>query len=284
MIAEGLTSPEVPAAAPNAPRVDVKALDAEIKKDPGNAGPITSNTLLKTAGVDTSGMDIKQRTVAMRNMLNELMGTTDADEKEEFWMNMAMVGFGIASGESSSAMKNIADGLLSGTAQITKGNAAKKKRNDDVTISALELAQAEISAEGAQRSAAQTRDSALQRAYIGAGLLPQYDDAGGIIGYQALPSRSGNNTPERLRQQILKQVDDIETAELFGVMSEDGVTIDPVKLDAFIKQQQRIGLRLDPPDTGGEGTTVGQTTEYAQGTYRKISEGPDSDPTTWEKV
>ena len=146
MIAEGLTSPEVSAAAPKAPPIDApidapiiidtSKLDADIKNNPGDAGSTTSTTLLNTAGVDTSGMDIKRRTVAMRNMLNELMGTTDADEKEEFWMNMAMVGFGIAAGESSDAMKNIADGLLAGTAQITKGNASKKKRNDDITLTA----------------------------------------------------------------------------------------------------------------------------------------------------
>ena len=48
-----------------------------------------------------------------------------------------MVGFGIAAGESSNAMKNIADGLLAGTAQISKGNAAKRERNDQFTLTAF---------------------------------------------------------------------------------------------------------------------------------------------------
>ena len=81
-------------------------------------------------------MGIKERTVAMKKMLTDLMGQTDADEKEEFWMNMAMVGFGIASGDSPDAMKNIADGLLAGTAQISKGTSDKKARDDKFTLTA----------------------------------------------------------------------------------------------------------------------------------------------------
>jgi hypothetical protein len=132
-------APEVdpPAAGPPAMNIDTERLGADIDSDPGNAGATASNAILGSAGVDTSGMGIQERTVAMRDMLDGLMGQTDAQEKEEFWMNMAMVGFGIAAGESSSAMKNIADGLLAGTAQISKGNAAKSERNDRFTLTAF---------------------------------------------------------------------------------------------------------------------------------------------------
>jgi hypothetical protein len=171
---------------------------------------------------------------------------------------MAMIGFAIAAGESPNALSNIANGMLAGTKMMKDDRNSKQARPDKISMLAL-----------AESNEDRRLDARLSSAERLAGMRR---------------TNSDNNTPERLRQQILKQIDDIETAELFGVMSEDGVTIDPVKLDAFIKQQQRIGLRLDLPDTGGEGTTVGQTTEYAQGTYRKISEGPDSDPTTWEKV
>ena len=132
-------APEVapPAAAPPAMDIDTDQLGADIDSDPANAGATAANAVLGSAGVDTSGMGIQERTVAMRDMLDGLMGQTDAQEKEEFWMNMAMVGFGIAAGESSSAMKNIADGLLAGTAQISKGNAAKSERNDRFTLTAF---------------------------------------------------------------------------------------------------------------------------------------------------
>jgi hypothetical protein len=126
-----------PASDPPPTGIDTERLGADIDSDPANAGFTASTAVLGSAGVDTSGMGIKERTVAMRDMLNDLMGQTDEDEKEEFWMNMAMVGFGIASGESSSAMKNIADGLLAGTAQISKGNADKKGRADKFTLTAF---------------------------------------------------------------------------------------------------------------------------------------------------
>jgi hypothetical protein len=109
----------------------------KIKEKPGDAGAIVSEAMLDGSGVDTSNMGVKERTVAMKKMLNDLMGQTDADEKEEFWMNMAMIGFGIASGDSPDAMKNIADGLLAGTAQITKGKADKKARDDKFTLTAF---------------------------------------------------------------------------------------------------------------------------------------------------
>jgi hypothetical protein len=123
--------------APPAMNIDTAELSYNIDMDPANAGFTASTAILGSAGVDTSGMGIEERTVAMRDMLDGLMGQTDAQEKEEFWMNMAMVGFGIAAGESSNAMKNIADGLLAGTAQISKGNAAKRDRNDQFTLTAF---------------------------------------------------------------------------------------------------------------------------------------------------
>jgi len=119
------------------PSFDPVDLSYNIDQDPELAGFTVSTALLDSVGVDTANMGIQERTVAMRDMLNDLMGQTDADEKEEFWMNMAMVGFGIAAGESSDAMKNIADGLLAGTAQITKGKADKRARNDSLTTLAF---------------------------------------------------------------------------------------------------------------------------------------------------
>ena len=123
-----------------APEVDaekkVGELANKVNENPANAGETVSTTMLDSSGVDTSNMGIKERTVAMKKMLTDLMGQTDADEKEEFWMNMAMIGFGVASGDSQDAMKNIADGLLAGTAQISKGKSDKKARDDKFTLTA----------------------------------------------------------------------------------------------------------------------------------------------------
>ena len=117
--------------------VNTDEIQKNINDDPGNAGTNTADALLRAGGIDTSNMSVKDQTVAMKKMLTDLMGQTDADEKEQFWMNMAMVGFGIASGESSDAMKNIADGLLAGTAQISKNTTDKKARDDKFTLTAF---------------------------------------------------------------------------------------------------------------------------------------------------
>jgi len=119
----------------------IKDLEKKVADaDPADANQTTASAILDASNVDTSNMDIKQRTVAMREMLNGMIGETDADKKEEFWMNMAMMGFAVASGESSSALKNIGDGLLAGTAQIQKGKTASRDRDDKITLLAFESA------------------------------------------------------------------------------------------------------------------------------------------------
>ena len=119
------------------PTINTSEIQTAIDENPGDANTITTDVLLKSTGVDTSNMSVKDQTVAMKKMLTDLMGQTDEDEKEQFWMNMAMIGFGIATGESSDVMKNIADGLLVGTAQISKNTTDKKARDDKFTLTAF---------------------------------------------------------------------------------------------------------------------------------------------------
>ena len=128
---------EAPTAFGEAPAIDTDTILTDIDKNPGDANTIAADALLKSTGVDTSNMSVKDQTVAMKKMLTDLMGQTDEDEKEQFWMNMAMLGFGIAAGESPDAMKNIADGLLASTAQISKNTTDKKARDDKFTLTAF---------------------------------------------------------------------------------------------------------------------------------------------------
>jgi len=130
-------TPEVVTPEVVTPTINTSEIQTDIDENPGDANTITTDALLKSTGVDTSNMSVKDQTVAMKKMLTDLMGQTDEDEKEQFWMNMAMVGFGIAAGESSDAMKNIADGLLAGTAQISKNTTDKKARDDKFTLTAF---------------------------------------------------------------------------------------------------------------------------------------------------
>jgi len=103
-------------------------------KDPNATA---SDTILSSFGTDPSGMSMPEKVKEYKKVLSDLMGDTDEDRKEEFWMNMAMVGFGIAAGDSPDALKNIADGLLAGTSQMSKNKATRKARDDKFTLTAL---------------------------------------------------------------------------------------------------------------------------------------------------
>jgi len=113
----------------------------------GDTNEAASKAILDTAGIDTSNMSTKERVVSFKNLLSELAGDTEEEKKEEFWMNMAMIGFGIAAGESESALKNIADGLLAGSSQMLKSRANRKAREDKFTMAALDNVLAEQRAE-----------------------------------------------------------------------------------------------------------------------------------------
>jgi hypothetical protein len=62
-----------PAAGPPAMNIDTAELSYNIDMDPANAGYTASTAILGSAGVDTSGMGIQERTVAMRDMLDGLI-------------------------------------------------------------------------------------------------------------------------------------------------------------------------------------------------------------------
>ena len=128
-------------------------LAEQVTTDPNNANRIVSGAVLDGAGIDTTGMDIKQRTVAMKKVLSDLMGKTPDDKKEEFWMNMAMMGFAVAAGESPDALKNIADGMLAGSATIQQGKASDKKLDQDITLAAINQVFSEDAAAASQASA-----------------------------------------------------------------------------------------------------------------------------------
>lgn len=179
----------------------------EVKKDPENANKVVSDAILDGAGVDTTGMDLKERTVAMRKVLSDLMGDTPEDEKNEFWMNMAMMGFAVAAGESPDALKNIADGMLAGTAQIQQGKAAKKERQDKMTLTAF----GEVLAD--QRATDKFgRDLAVAKVRA----------AGTDNKYNAARERS------RLKEQIIKSPFD------YANLLDDSGTLDPKKLNEYL--------------------------------------------------
>ena len=201
-----VVAPEVVAPEAVTPTVDTDELQKKIAKKPGDANTATADALLTSGGIDTSNMSVKDQTVAMKKMLTDLMGQTDADEKEQFWMNMAMVGFGIASGESSDAMKNIADGLLAGTAQISKNTTDKKARDDKFTLTAF----GEVLADKRARE--------------------KFGQDKILAGIRS--SSTSEYTPARERSRIKEVIlsDPTMFAQLFG----EGSIIDPIKLKKYL--------------------------------------------------
>jgi hypothetical protein len=115
-----------------------KKVKEEIEKpDGGNANAVASSGLLQAAGVDTSNMGLKERVQSMQEMMAELVGYDDDDEKKEFWLTMAGIGFQIASGQSSKALVNIAEGLAQGAKKFAENQATRQAREDKLALTAL---------------------------------------------------------------------------------------------------------------------------------------------------
>lgn len=98
-----------------------------------------ANAVGDALGEDFEGMDMPERISSYKKVLSDLLGTdTKEDKKEEFWMNMAMVGFAVAAGDDPSAIKNIADGLLAGSKMMKQDKASNQARQDKINMMALE--------------------------------------------------------------------------------------------------------------------------------------------------
>lgn len=115
-----------------------KKVNEEIEKpDGGNANSVASSALLQSVGVDPSNMGLKERVQSMQEMMSELVGYSDEDEKKQFWLTMAGIGFQIASGQSSKALVNIAEGLAQGAKKFSENQATRQARKDKLGFTAL---------------------------------------------------------------------------------------------------------------------------------------------------
>jgi len=114
------------------------AVKNETKKDdggsPANAG---ANIFLDAAGVDSSNMTLKDKVTSMKEIYTDLLGYDDEDESELFWLNMAQVGFLVASGQDPNALANIATGFAQGATKFAEDKRDKKARDDKMTLAAF---------------------------------------------------------------------------------------------------------------------------------------------------
>lgn len=123
------------------PENTIEKIEFELSKNPDKAGDIVSEGTLDAAGIDTKDMTPKEKVAAQRKLLNDMMGEEpDDDKKQQFWMNMAMVGFQIASGESPDALTNISKGLLKGTEMIQGQRATEKADEKELNKLAMQRA------------------------------------------------------------------------------------------------------------------------------------------------
>lgn len=115
-----------------------KAVNKEANKEgggsPANAG---ANVFLDAAGVDSSNMTLKEKVTSMKEIYTDLLGYDDEDESELFWLNMAQIGFLIASGQDPNALANIATGFAQGASKFAEDKRDKKARDDKITLAAF---------------------------------------------------------------------------------------------------------------------------------------------------
>ena len=112
-------------------------------KTPAEKNKDAAKAVLGAAGLvdPAKPLSSKEAVSAYEKMFKEMLGEDDEDKAKEMWHNMAMIGFAIASGESPRALQNIANGLLAGTKMMKEDRAAERKREDTITMLAIEAAQ-----------------------------------------------------------------------------------------------------------------------------------------------
>jgi hypothetical protein len=246
----------------------VKKTDGEPKKTTDGVTPSVEKVIKMTPA---------EATDEYYKQLKKRLGLSDEDKARDLSLIMAQFGFAMAAGQSPNALTNIANAANATLAQFKAERKEERALDRELMLAADERARED------EKRREDARDR-LRRAYISAGLDPVYGEDGSITSFKALPSKQGTYTPERLRQSILEMIKDEDAAELFGVLGDDN-KIDMDKVNRLIETYQVLGTSLyEGPSTSGTGTSVGTTKTFKQGTFKKIKEGPDDDPNTWEKV
>jgi hypothetical protein len=94
----------------------------------GEPGSATENTL-SAFGITPKG-SLKERNAQYQELLASMFGDSDEEKAKEKYLNLAMIGFAIASGASSNALTNISQGLMQGVTKMNEDRAANKTRED----------------------------------------------------------------------------------------------------------------------------------------------------------
>jgi hypothetical protein len=114
------------------PQNVIDAAAKAIEEDGGNDPSGASATSVLDSLTGGAANTVSGRVQQYEQLFQEMFGESDEDKTRERYMNLAMIGFAIASGEDPSALRNIASGMLQGTAQMREDAAVRRQRQDRI--------------------------------------------------------------------------------------------------------------------------------------------------------
>jgi hypothetical protein len=126
--------------------------DVPAMQDPGAWGEGIALTFGKTGNpgdatdVALSGLgvkpaeDLKSRNKQMQDLFKEMFGDSDEDVAKEKYLNLAMIGFAIASGASGNALTNISQGMMQGVSKMLEDQKDRKGRDEKLKYAAFNMA------------------------------------------------------------------------------------------------------------------------------------------------
>jgi hypothetical protein len=151
--ADNLVPPSNTRPGPSTPDTGLSfGADVPAMKNPGAWGEGIALTFGKTGnpgdatGVALSGLgvnpaeDLKSRNKQMQDLFKEMFGDSDEDVAKEKYLNLAMIGFAIASGASGNALTNISQGMMQGVSKMLEDQKDRKGRDEKLKYAAFNMA------------------------------------------------------------------------------------------------------------------------------------------------
>jgi hypothetical protein len=148
------TKEPVPVAAPEILATSVADAFAKLGDPAAASKAVLGKILADKAGPEgkepppsVDDMDIKTRVKTYENLFKEMFDEKDEDKTKEMYLNLAMIGFAVASGTSSNALTNISQGLMQGVTKMNEDRAANKTREDKLKTMSIQMSVDDMAAD-----------------------------------------------------------------------------------------------------------------------------------------
>jgi hypothetical protein len=149
-----VTTTTVPVAAPEILATSVADAFAKLGDPAAASKAVLGKILADKAGPESTepppsvdDMDIKTRVKTYENLFKEMFDEKDEDKTKEMYLNLAMIGFAVASGTSSNALTNISQGLMQGVTKMNEDRAANKTREDKLKTMGIQMSVDDMAAD-----------------------------------------------------------------------------------------------------------------------------------------